>query len=623
MAFKKDATSLYDVVSSSKTTTSSSSSGNYAAKNHTHVESDVTGLVDDLTNIRTDHAALAARVTAVETEVDSSYNDVDYDDLIGSSGALIGTLTLTDGEGNEDSIDIYVPQASAAVSSVNGLTGAVTLTYANVGAAAASHTHSDLEADITDLETDIVDLEADIAELEIEVDAKASASSVTALTTRVTAAESDITTLETSKADASHTHAISDVTNLQSTLTSKANVSDVTALTTRVRTAESTISTLGIRVNAAESDISNLETSKADTSHTHAISDVTNLQTTLDAKADNQTVSQLEDDVGSIHDDLDEVESDVASLTTTVSTLSTRVTSDEQLLDSAYNDVTYNNLVTDGVKIGTITLIGVDERSYHDDINLYVPQSSATVTSVNGKTGAVTLTNTDVGAAATTHTHTSSQISDITSTLTSGGTYAVTNGAVYTARADARKYTATTASTGTKLYLVGGSSQSANGVTTKSNVNCYIGTDNCLYSGGSKVLTALPSHAHESGDVSYQPFSQDAESVYGQVTDVNEALEENATFSMDLSDRIDTLDAEPKIKRAVYGTTTYAEIAAWHTAGHIVVVNDNSSTKDCYLSSIGTTNIYFFRIGSGCELHYAICNSSNVWSQTTYTLTHS
>lgn len=41
----------------------------------------------------------------------------------------------------------------------------------------------------------------------------------------------------------------------------------------------------------------------------------------------------------------------------------------------------------------------------------------------------------------------------------------------------------------TKLYLVGASSQT-DGVQTYSNVNCYIGTDGCLYSAGSKVMTA-------------------------------------------------------------------------------------------------------------------------------------
>jgi hypothetical protein len=44
----------------------------------------------------------------------------------------------------------------------------------------------------------------------------------------------------------------------------------------------------------------------------------------------------------------------------------------------------------------------------------------------------------------------------------------------------------------TKLFLVGAESQSTSGQTTYSNSNCYVGTDNCLYSGGSKVLTGIP-----------------------------------------------------------------------------------------------------------------------------------
>lgn len=43
--------------------------------------------------------------------------------------------------------------------------------------------------------------------------------------------------------------------------------------------------------------------------------------------------------------------------------------------------------------------------------------------------------------------------------------------------------------TGTKMYIIGASTQSTSGQTTYSNSNCYIGTDNKLYSGGKKVTT--------------------------------------------------------------------------------------------------------------------------------------
>jgi hypothetical protein len=41
--------------------------------------------------------------------------------------------------------------------------------------------------------------------------------------------------------------------------------------------------------------------------------------------------------------------------------------------------------------------------------------------------------------------------------------------------------------TGTKMYLVAATSQNSSGVTTYSNTNCYIGTNNRLYSGGAVV----------------------------------------------------------------------------------------------------------------------------------------
>lgn len=46
------------------------------------------------------------------------------------------------------------------------------------------------------------------------------------------------------------------------------------------------------------------------------------------------------------------------------------------------------------------------------------------------------------------------------------------------------------ANSASKLFLIGATSQSADASTTYSNSNCYVGTDNCLYSNNTKVLTA-------------------------------------------------------------------------------------------------------------------------------------
>lgn len=39
------------------------------------------------------------------------------------------------------------------------------------------------------------------------------------------------------------------------------------------------------------------------------------------------------------------------------------------------------------------------------------------------------------------------------------------------------------------MYLVGATSQTSSGTTTYTNSKAYVGTDNCLYSSGAKVLT--------------------------------------------------------------------------------------------------------------------------------------
>lgn len=77
----------------------------------------------------------------------------------------------------------------------------------------------------------------------------------------------------------------------------------------------------------------------------------------------------------------------------------------------------------------------------------------------------------------------------------SGGTdlSLVTTGEKYTwnnkASSDTKNTAGTTNKTGTKMFIAAATEQSAN-PTTYSNSNVYIGTDNCLYSGGTKVLTA-------------------------------------------------------------------------------------------------------------------------------------
>ena len=60
---------------------------------------------------------------------------------------------------------------------------------------------------------------------------------------------------------------------------------------------------------------------------------------------------------------------------------------------------------------------------------------------------------------------------------------------IYDNNTDTKNTAGSSNKTGSKMYLVGATSQSNFGATTYSNNKVYIGTDNCLYSNGSKVAT--------------------------------------------------------------------------------------------------------------------------------------
>ncbi len=132
--------------------------------------------------------------------------------------------------------------------------------------------------------------------------------------------------------------------------------------------------------------------------------------------------------------------------------------------------------------------------------------NTGTVTKVStgaGLTGGDVTTTGTIKANLTSETKLSNAAAD--GTETSGRVYPVrldTNGKLAVnvpwANDDTKNTAGTTNKTGTKMYLAAATSQGAN-PQTYSNSNCYIGTDNCLYSGGIKVLTA---HQDISGKVS-------------------------------------------------------------------------------------------------------------------------
>lgn len=121
------------------------------------------------------------------------------------------------------------------------------------------------------------------------------------------------------KADTVHTHAISDVTGLQSALDGKANSSHSHAI----------------------SDVTGLQTAldgKASSSHSHAIADVTGLQTALDGKASSVHTHAIADITG-LQTALDAkaVPSDIKNSTITFKINSTAFTGNTFTLNQSSN----------------------------------------------------------------------------------------------------------------------------------------------------------------------------------------------------------------------------------------------------------------------------------------------
>jgi hypothetical protein len=120
---------------------------------------------------------------------------------------------------------------------------------------------------------------------------------------------------DSGKANTVHSHAISDVTGLQTALDAKADDSEIASLDTRVDSLEAgggvtahAADTTGVHgiadtsVLVTATDLSTGLATKAATSHSHAISDVTSLQSALDAKATATSVSDHLSDTSDAHD---------------------------------------------------------------------------------------------------------------------------------------------------------------------------------------------------------------------------------------------------------------------------------------------------------------------------------
>ena len=84
-----------------------------------------------------------------------------------------------------------------------------------------------------------------------------------------------------------------------------------------------------------------------------------------------------------------------------------------------------------------------------------------------------------------------------------------------------------------KLFLIGATSQSADASTTYSNSKCYVGTDNCLYSNSTKVLTAH----------SYRPIQVNGTSILANTSSTALNLKAGTNISLSNSNGTVTINS--------------------------------------------------------------------------------
>ena len=153
--------------------------------------------------------------------------------------------------------------------------------------------------------------------------------------------------------------------------------------------------------------------------------------------------------------------------------------------------------------------------------------------------------------------------------------------------------------TGTKLYLVGATTQSTTGQTTYSNSNCYVGTDNSLYSGGKKV--SVDGHEHPMLSVNYLELvnlRDNGQLIPGQqyriidyITTTSQENTESAGHQFDIIVTANSNNTLNEIARACIheGDTYFSENNANLSAWQIWYCLDNDTDKFEWATTTGYT----------------------------------
>lgn len=199
------------------------------------------------------------------------------------------------------------------------------------------------------------------------------------------ASQTDLDALEEvvdGKSNTGHGHAISDVSGLQSALDAKAAQTDLNAFENVVSGKADKATTLagyGITNAYTKTEVDSIANGKADKGHGHAISEITNLQNTLDAKASKT-----------------EFDTHVADTTKHItSTERTNWNAAKSHADSAHAPSNAQANVIESIKVN-----GTAQTVTSKSVNITVPTDAA-----------------DIGAAPATHSHAISDITNLQTTL--------------------------------------------------------------------------------------------------------------------------------------------------------------------------------------------------------------
>jgi hypothetical protein len=272
------------------------------------------------------------------------------------------------------------------VQSVNGQTGSVSITLANLTAAASSHTH--VMSDISDLVFPVTKVNGQTGDV-------------------------SLTAADLTAALAIHTHSTTDVVGFTAAASAAAPVQSVAGRTGVISLVAADVSGLApVATSGSYTSLSDIPTSFTPSSHTHQASEITDLTSVANVVSVNGITG---------------TPVIVGGSGVTVSTAGSSITIEAAGVTDAgasLSDATPQPLGTAAAGVSSLAsradhvheLPTISYTSLSNVPTAFAPDTNvANVVSVNGQTGVVSLDSLGVSAASAVHSHVASDITDLTS----------------------------------------------------------------------------------------------------------------------------------------------------------------------------------------------------------------